>query len=131
MFMLLKPILTHVLRRPSEFIRLVSSEANEVCEKSSKKTIAPEHVVTALKELGFETFIGDIEEVLKEHNTQVKVGTFSRTKLCQCIVPLTYTEQDRERKMSRMEHSGYSAEELQRQQELLFAASRARYEASN
>lgn len=58
----------------TEFIRLVSSEANEVCEKSAKKTIAPEHVVTALKELGFETFIGDIEEVLKEHNTQVKVG---------------------------------------------------------
>lgn len=39
--------------------------------------------------------------------------------------------QDRERKMTRMEDSGLSAEELQRQQELLFAASRARYEASN
>lgn len=91
-----------------EFIRLVSSEANEICEKSQKKTIAPEHVVSALKELGFESFIGDIEEVLKEHKTQQK---------------------DRERKMTRMEDSGLSAEELQRQQELLFAASRARYEA--
>lgn len=92
----------------SEFIRLVSSEANEICENSQKKTIAPEHVVSALKELGFESFIGDIEEVLKEHKTQQK---------------------DRERKMTRMEDSGLSAEELQRQQELLFAASRARYEA--
>lgn len=32
-----------------EFIHLVSSEANDVCEKGSKKTIAPEHVVAALK----------------------------------------------------------------------------------
>ena len=59
-------------------------------------------MVSALKELGFESFIGDIEEVLKEHKTQQK---------------------DRERKMTRMEDSGLSAEELQRQQELLFAAS--------
>lgn len=39
--------------------------------------------------------------------------------------------QDRERKTSRMEDSGLSAEELQKQQEMLFAASRARYEASH
>lgn len=39
--------------------------------------------------------------------------------------------QDREKKTSRMQDSGLSAEELQRQQEMLFAASRARFEASN
>jgi hypothetical protein len=33
----------------TEFILLVSGEANEICEKSSKKTILPEHVVAALK----------------------------------------------------------------------------------
>ena len=33
----------------AEFVHLLSSEANDVCEKGSKKTIAPEHVVTALK----------------------------------------------------------------------------------
>lgn len=33
----------------SEFIHLISSEANEICEKESKKTIAPEHIISALK----------------------------------------------------------------------------------
>ncbi|PWN87539.1 histone-fold-containing protein [Acaromyces ingoldii] len=93
-----------------EFIHLVSSEANDVCEKGSKKTIAPEHVVAALKDLGFEKYTTEVEEVLKEHKTQQK---------------------DREKKTSRMQDSGLSAEELQRQQEMLFAASRARFEASN
>ncbi|UZJ51494.1 hypothetical protein CBS101457_000814 [Exobasidium rhododendri] len=93
-----------------EFIHLISSEANDVCEKGSKKTIAPEHVVAALKDLGFESFTSEVEDVLKEHKTQQK---------------------DRERKTTRMEDSGMSAEELQKQQEMLFAASRARYEASN
>lgn len=32
-----------------EFIHLVSSESNEVCEKESRKTISPDHVLTALK----------------------------------------------------------------------------------
>ncbi len=40
-------------------------------------------------------------------------------------------QKDRERKTTRMEQSGLSEEELLRQQELLFAASRARFEASN
>ena len=32
-----------------EFIHLLSSEANEICEKESKKTIAPEHIISALQ----------------------------------------------------------------------------------
>lgn len=32
-----------------EFIHLISSEANEICEQESKKTIAPEHIISALK----------------------------------------------------------------------------------
>jgi hypothetical protein len=34
-----------------EFIHLLSSEANEICEKESKKTIAPEHIISALQVL--------------------------------------------------------------------------------
>lgn len=34
---------------PPEFIHLISSEANEICEQESKKTIAPDHIITALK----------------------------------------------------------------------------------
>jgi len=32
-----------------EFIHLIASEANEICEKDTKKTIAGEHVVSALE----------------------------------------------------------------------------------
>jgi len=32
-----------------EFITLISSEANEICEKEAKKTISPEHITAALK----------------------------------------------------------------------------------
>lgn len=31
-----------------EFINLVSSEANEICNKDQRKTIAPEHVLQSL-----------------------------------------------------------------------------------
>lgn len=36
-----------------EFIHLISSESNEICEKDAKKTIVPEHVVSALKVSAF------------------------------------------------------------------------------
>lgn len=38
---------SNILR--SEFIHLISSEANEICDQESKKTIAPEHIIGALK----------------------------------------------------------------------------------
>ncbi|KAJ1026009.1 hypothetical protein NDA18_003669 [Ustilago nuda] len=93
-----------------EFIHLVSSESNEVCEKDGKKTIAPEHVLKALDDLGFPGFVQEAKSVLLQHKAAQK---------------------DRERKTTRMEQSGLGQEELQRQQELLFAASKARFEASN
>jgi len=92
-----------------EFIHLISSEANEICEQESKKTIAPEHIITALKKLGFEDYVAEVEDVLKDHKKQQK---------------------DREKKVSKFEQSGLTEEELQAQQEALFAASRARFEAT-
>lgn len=92
-----------------EFIHLISSEANEICEQESKKTIAPDHIITALKKLGFEDFTTEVEDVLKDHKKLVK---------------------DREKKVSKLEQSGLTEEELLAQQEALFAASRKRYEAS-
>ena len=87
-----------------EFIHLISSEANEICEQDSKKTIAPEHIIGALKvcpskfyvrfppgrqlaaqlltlvivyqRLGFESFTEEVEDVLKDHKQQQKVCTF-------------------------------------------------------
>lgn len=56
-----------------EFITLISSEANEIAEKEAKKTIAAEHVVKALKDLGFEEYIEQIQEVAQEHKEHQKV----------------------------------------------------------
>ena len=75
----------------TEFIHLISSEANEICEHESKKTIAPEHIISALKvrlyargcaslsvnmflqRLGFDGFTEEIEDVLKDHKQAQKV----------------------------------------------------------
>ncbi|TDL29324.1 histone-fold-containing protein [Rickenella mellea] len=92
-----------------EFIHLISSEANEICEQESKKTIAPEHIISALKRLGFATFTDEVEDVLKDHKKQQK---------------------DREKKVSKLEESGLTEEELLARQEALFAASRAKFEAT-
>ncbi|KAI8084354.1 histone-fold-containing protein [Gilbertella persicaria] len=91
-----------------EFIHLIASEANEICEKETKKTIAGEHVLAALTELGFEDYTEEVDEVFKEHKKQQK---------------------DRDRKSTRLENRGISEEELLRQQELLFAQSRIKFEA--
>lgn len=56
-----------------EFITLISSEANEISEKESKKTIACEHITKALEQLGFGEYVPDILEVASEHKEQLKV----------------------------------------------------------
>lgn len=56
-----------------EFITLISSEANEISEKESKKTIACEHITKALEQLGFGEYVSDIMEVASEHKEQLKV----------------------------------------------------------
>ncbi|KAJ6629206.1 histone-fold-containing protein [Mycena sp. CBHHK59/15] len=93
-----------------EFIHLISSEANEICEQESKKTIAPEHIIGALKRLGFDSFTTEVEDVLKEHKQQQK---------------------DREKKVSKFEQSGLTPEELLAAQEQLFAASRAKFQSTS
>ena len=57
-----------------EFITLISSEANEISEKESKKTIACEHITKALEQLGFGEYVPDIVEVASEHKEQLKVN---------------------------------------------------------
>lgn len=71
----------HLLLNPCslEFIHLISSEANEACEATSKKTISPEHVVSALKSLGFEAYVEECEGVLDEHKEHQKV------RACTCV----------------------------------------------
>lgn len=89
-----------------EFIHLVSSESNEVCEKESRKTISPDHVLSALKTLGFEKYIPELEEVVKDHKQIVK--------------------SDRDRKAAKMQDNDMSPEELLAMQQSLFAQSVAK-----
>ena len=56
-----------------EFLRMLSSEANEISEKESKKTISIDHIETALTELGFGSYIPGCREVVSEwQETQKK-----------------------------------------------------------
>ena len=89
-----------------EFIHLIASEANEICEKEAKKTIAAEHVITALQvwnyfaiiifiqnlpcillliniinqTLGFENYLSEVQEVFKEHKKLQKVKQINLTQ---------------------------------------------------
>jgi len=92
-----------------EFITLISSEANEICEKDAKKTISPEHITSALKQLGFDDFIDEVEDINRVHKAQAK--------------------KDNQKRKNKLDQSAFTQDELAAQQELLFAASKARFDA--
>ncbi|EGS22758.1 negative cofactor 2 complex subunit beta-like protein [Thermochaetoides thermophila DSM 1495] len=89
-----------------EFITLVSSEANEISEKEAKKTIACDHIVKALDQLGFPDYVPAVLEAAAEHK-EVQKG--------------------REKKANKLEQSGLTMEELERLQQEQFAAAAARH----
>ena len=49
----------------TEFIHLISSESNDICNQQQKKTISAEHVLGALDKLGYGDFRKDAEEVCR------------------------------------------------------------------
>ncbi|XP_057585704.1 protein Dr1-like [Hippopotamus amphibius kiboko] len=87
----------------TEFIHIISSEANEIRNKSKKKTISPEHVIQALDSLGFGSYISEVKEVLQE----CKTVALKRRKA-----------------NSRLENLGIPEEELLRQKQELLAKAR-------
>jgi histone H3/H4 len=96
-----------ILNCCTEFIHLLSSESNEVCNQRNKKTIIAEHVLEALDRLGFKDYKQDAEAVLND---------------CKQVAA------KRRRQSTRLENLGIPEEELLRQQQELFA--RARQEAA-
>lgn len=92
-----------ILNCCTEFIHLVSTEANEICNKQMKKTISPEHVLAALDSLGFGNYKEDATTVLQEAKA---VAAKKR------------------RGSSRLQNLGIPEEELLRQQQELFAQAR-------
>ncbi|KAG0049244.1 negative cofactor 2 transcription regulator complex subunit ncb2 [Gryganskiella cystojenkinii] len=92
-----------------EFIHLLASEANEICEKETKKTIAAEHVILALKALGFDAYVPEVEFVLQDHKSQQK-------------------NKDKDKRTGRLEYSGKTQEELLEEQTRLFAEAKERHQ---
>eukprot|EP00188_Purpureofilum_apyrenoidigerum_P000565 Plantae.Rhodophyta-Purpureofilum_apyrenoidigerum.ctg12515.p1 GENE.Plantae.Rhodophyta-Purpureofilum_apyrenoidigerum.ctg12515~~Plantae.Rhodophyta-Purpureofilum_apyrenoidigerum.ctg12515.p1 ORF type:complete len:176 (+),score=52.48 Plantae.Rhodophyta-Purpureofilum_apyrenoidigerum.ctg12515:36-530(+) len=91
----------------TEFVQLLSSEANEVCEKESKKTITPEHVLKAMKELGLSQFYDEVSDEYERHKDSEKQSGRGRGNA-----------------WSKMGDNKISQEELRKQQEELFRMAR-------
>lgn len=92
----------------TEFVQLLSSEANDICEKDKKKTITPEHVLRALNQLGLDRFKQDVEDEYErakaeEAKQKSRIGS----------------------KRDRNKAAQMDAEELRRKQEELFALARS------
>lgn len=110
---MMKEILPHVrvagdareliLNCCTEFVHLISSEANEICNKQMKKTISPEHVLAALESLGFGAYMTDCKSALEE---------------CKTVAA------KKRRGSNRLENLGIPEEELLRQQQELFEKAR-------
>ncbi|KAI5192033.1 down-regulator of transcription 1 [Nematocida sp. AWRm77] len=83
----------------AEFVHLIATEANNMCEKEQKKTVTHEHVYTALRNLGYEEYIDECNEVYKEHMEQAKL---------------------RPSKQNKFKDSGLTQDELEKEQEELF-----------
>ncbi|KAH3670467.1 hypothetical protein OGAPHI_000982 [Ogataea philodendri] len=93
-----------------EFLMILSTESNDIADKELKKTISTDHVLKAVTELGFVDYLPVLEKCLSEFKETNKV---------------------KERKNSKFQNSGLSEEELLRQQEELFRASRNRLQQQN
>ncbi|KAI3659759.1 hypothetical protein MP638_000888 [Amoeboaphelidium occidentale] len=89
-----------------EFVHLIATESNAVCEKTTKKTISAEHVMQAVKNLGFEEYIDDLKAAFEDHKKELKDRDTKRTNA------------------SKFGNSGLTEEELLKQQEELFNQAR-------
>jgi down-regulator of transcription 1 len=85
--------------------------------------------VIICQRLGFESFTEEVEDVLKDHKQQQKVCAFFSFITGDRYDLLFPCSQDREKKVSKLEQSGKTEEELWEEQQKLFAESRAKYES--
>jgi hypothetical protein len=88
-----------------EFINLISSQANEVCNKHEKTKICADHLYEALQELGFQDFIGELKSIGEE---------------------ITSGKKEKSSKKAAKKVSGKSDEQLRKEQEEKFALARSR-----
>lgn len=91
----------------TEFVRLITSEANEAAKNAGKTTITPEFIIEACKRLGFESYAEHLRNVANSFSDDVK--------------------EKRDKKKS--SQNAISQEERARLQELMFAEAAAEYDA--
>jgi down-regulator of transcription 1 len=48
-------------------VQVLSSRAHEISTKDKKQTILPDHVIRAIRGMGFEEWVPALEEALQEH----------------------------------------------------------------
>jgi len=94
-----------------EFLRMLSSESNDISERESKKTISVEHVEQALTDLGFGSYIEGCRSVVGEWQEVQKKRVGRGEKM---------------RNFGGMDKMG--EEELRRMQEALLGEARGRME---
>lgn len=56
----------------TEFVKMVSSQANEVCTGDKKTTVTPEHVLEALKQLDLAMWTDDVKQAWVEYKDSAK-----------------------------------------------------------
>jgi histone H3/H4 len=55
-----------------DFIKMLTTEANEIAEGEGKNWVGEEHFMQALKDLGFEAYLEKVKEAAQEHHEQEK-----------------------------------------------------------
>jgi down-regulator of transcription 1 len=87
---------------------LIATESNDVCGKTAKKTISSEHVLQALQNLGFESYLEELKVLSEDHRQEQKEMSKKST--------------------NKLKSSGLTQEELLKQQAELFQQAREKYE---
>jgi len=63
-----------ILECALEFVRMLTSQANEICQKETRNGfITLQHILRACQELGFQEYIHEITRVGKDFEQQLKV----------------------------------------------------------
>lgn len=111
-----------ILNCCTEFIHLISSEANEICNQKNKKTISAEHILEALDKLGKSMKCNN--QVDPSHiSLSIGFNDFKRSAV-DVLNDCKQAAAKRRRQSNRLENLGISEEELLRQQQELFAQAR-------
>lgn len=89
----------YLLNICAEFVHIIATEANSICEKEQKKTVTHEHVYIALRNLGYGTYIEECHDAYRDYIEQTKLRPSRQNKL---------------------KESGLTQDELEKEQEELF-----------